>query len=274
MNFRDYKSNLLAEKYITFIEGEYFPDYLEAAQVLYTEIIDYFEQIVESSDSSANLLRTIMNESNPKRTQLLRIFRKYISPDTSVEMLKTKKNTEKIINNFGFKFRGIDLVKDRLKTRDITDKALIATLYEYNDRGQKGYDLTELFFTWFENKFSDSLKIIGPKRAGKDVNLMDHLPNFLLKTPADFLIFDKSNQPIAVGFARYDTDRGGAQEDDRIKGNRDNATELMNYCKDNSPLKIIYLNDGPGLLLGSMWDDYSSLEEYGVFDSLKVVHFL
>ena len=26
-------------------------------------------------------------------------------------------------------------------------------------------------------------------------------------------------------------------------------------------LKIIFLNDGPGLLLGSMWDDYSRLEQ-------------
>lgn len=26
-------------------------------------------------------------------------------------------------------------------------------------------------------------------------------------------------------------------------------------------LKVIFLNDGPGLLLGSMWDDYSKLEK-------------
>ena len=25
--------------------------------------------------------------------------------------------------------------------------------------------------------------------------------------------------------------------------------------------KVIFLNDGPGLLLGSMWDDYSKLEK-------------
>ena len=25
-------------------------------------------------------------------------------------------------------------------------------------------------------------------------------------------------------------------------------------------LKVIYVNDGPGLLLGSMWDDYAKLE--------------
>lgn len=25
--------------------------------------------------------------------------------------------------------------------------------------------------------------------------------------------------------------------------------------------KVIFLNDGPGLLLGSMWEDYSKIEE-------------
>jgi hypothetical protein len=28
------------------------------------------------------------------------------------------------------------------------------------------------------------------------------------------------------------------------------------------PLKIIFLNDGPGLLLGSMWRDYAAIEDY------------
>jgi hypothetical protein len=26
-------------------------------------------------------------------------------------------------------------------------------------------------------------------------------------------------------------------------------------------MKVIFLNDGPGLLLGSMWDDYARLEQ-------------
>jgi len=26
-------------------------------------------------------------------------------------------------------------------------------------------------------------------------------------------------------------------------------------------VKVIFLNDGPGLLLGSMWDDYAKLED-------------
>mgnify|MGYP007077071664 FL=1 len=31
--------------------------------------------------------------------------------------------------------------------------------------------------------------------------------------------------------------------------------------KKNLNIRILFLNDGPGLLLGSMWDDYSQLEE-------------
>lgn len=76
---------------------------------------------------------------------------------------------------------------------------------------------------------------------------------------------------MAIGFARYDSDRGGAQEDDRIKGNRDNATEILMYNKlYNTNIKTIFLNDGPGLLLGSMWEDYSQLEEYSPHNIMVV----
>ena len=37
----------------------------------------------------------------------------------------------------------------------------------------------------------------------------------------------------------------------------------------NRTSEIIFVNDGPGLLLGSMWDDYSYIEE--VSDDIKVV---
>ena len=70
--------------------------------------------------------------------------------------------------------------------------------------------------------------------------------------PADFLICD-DDRILAVGFVRYDSDRG-AQEDDRTGGYRDCATEVLNYARrQQMPLKVIFLNDGPGLLLGSMW---------------------
>lgn len=68
---------------------------------------------------------------------------------------------------------------------------------------------------------------------------------------------------MAIGLARYDSDRGGAQEDDRTGQYRDCANEILSYAKRHSlPLKVIFLNDGPGLLLGSMWRDYAEIETF------------
>jgi hypothetical protein len=78
--------------------------------------------------------------------------------------------------------------------------------------------------------------------------------------PIDFVIKDK-NEILAIGLARYDADRGGAQEDDRIGGYSDCANEFLNYTKKKGlKMKLIFVNDGPGLLLGSMWNDYAALE--------------
>lgn len=67
---------------------------------------------------------------------------------------------------------------------------------------------------------------------------------------------------IAIGLARYDLDRGGAQEDDRPGQYRNTIDEVLAYAqKHQLKTKIILVNDGPGLLLGSMWDDYSKLED-------------
>lgn len=61
---------------------------------------------------------------------------------------------------------------------------------------------------------------------------------------------------------QYDSDRGGAQEDDRTGQYRDCAAEVLTYAAANKlKTKVIFLNDGPGLLLGSMWNDYAYIEE-------------
>lgn len=66
---------------------------------------------------------------------------------------------------------------------------------------------------------------------------------------------------LVVGFARYDSDRGGAQEDDRIGGYANCADEILTFAQSRGlNLKVLFLNDGPGLLLGTMWNDYASLE--------------
>ena len=80
--------------------------------------------------------------------------------------------------------------------------------------------------------------------------------------PVDFVIYDKDEKTVlAIGLARYDSDRGGAQEDDRTGGYQNCANEILGYAKKNGlRTKVIFLNDGPGLLLGSMWDDYAKIE--------------
>jgi hypothetical protein len=80
--------------------------------------------------------------------------------------------------------------------------------------------------------------------------------------PLDFVVYDSDGQVLAIGLARYDSDRGGAQEDDRTGGYRNCADEILSYAQSHGlNTKVIFVNDGPGLLLGSMWDDYASLEQ-------------
>lgn len=263
-NFADYK--VVKEQYITFVDSEFYPDYIDMASLLYSNILVKFHDLVQVSRSSQDLLTRITDEGPEFRVQLLRVFRKYVSPDTSVEMLKVKKNIPNIIKDFGNRFRDLQEVKSKLYDRDNPDPAVMALLYEYKDRGQKGYDLTETFFTWFETTFEDKYTIKGPRGAGRDLILSKELKNFEEKVPADFIIYRESdNVPLVIGFARYDSDRGGAQEDDRTSGNRDKITIINKYADEkNIPLKVLFINDGPGLLLGSMWNDYAALEVYGL----------
>jgi hypothetical protein len=135
-------------------------------------------------------------------------------------------------------------------------------LWEYKDRGKKGYDLTERAFYLFRSHFPN-LVIEGPERAGKDILLgkvFNHYPN--PKRPVDFIIYSKDKKDVlAIGLARYDSDRGGAQEDDRTGGYENCANEILTYTQQHDlNTKVIFINDGPGLLLGSMWDDYAKLE--------------
>jgi len=264
-SFDSYKAS--ASRWVTFIDSEFYPDYLDEAKVVYGSVLEQFATLVSEVHSSADLLTRISQEPNPSRTQLLRVFRKYVSPDTSVEMLKRKNKIPEIIAEFGTRFRSLETVKQNLLSRPDPDEAMMAVLHEYESRGQKGYELTEAFFLWFNKTFGDDYKIQGPPRAGRDVMLNEVLPNFKLRIPADFLISRPDKTPLVLGFARYDSDRGGAQEDDRTGGNRDKVTEIRKYASEKKvPLKVFFLNDGPGLTLGSMWNDYAALETYGEGD--------
>ena len=79
--------------------------------------------------------------------------------------------------------------------------------------------------------------------------------------PVDFVISER-DEVLAIGLARYDSDRGGAQEDDRTGQYHTAIDEILGYSNQRKlRTKVILLNDGPGLLLGSMWRDYSKLED-------------
>ena len=151
----------------------------------------------------------------------------------------------------------------KFDARPMPDEALCALLWEYKDRGRKGYDLTDKFFDMMQLKFPD-LCVWGPRGAGADVQaskIWKDYPN--TSRPLDFVISSKDKKEIyAVGLARYDGDRGGAQEDDRTGGYKNCADEVLQYVHEHGlHTKVIFLNDGPGLLLGSMWEDYSKIEE-------------
>lgn len=266
--FRDYKAE--NANWITLATGEFYPDILVDACNLYKPVLELFRQLLKSSESSEKLFLQTVEITQPwMRIQLARVFRKYVSPNTPVEMLKQKRKAEWICKEFGKGFRPIVEVQKAFVSRPMPDEALCAVLWEYKDRGQKGYDMTERMFELLRSKFPD-FEILGPERAGRDILLGEVFEDYTKPDrPADFIIKD-GNEILAVGFARYDSDRGGAQEDDRTGGYSNASRELLEYAVGKDlRTKIIFVNDGPGLLLGSMWDDYSYIEEAS--DDIKVV---
>jgi hypothetical protein len=259
-SFGDYRDE--GHLWVTLSTGEYYPDVLPLACELYKPVLVTFGQMLKSAHSSTGLFMAIA-ETRPQwmRVQLCRVFRKYVSPETPVEMLKKKSMAKSICDRFGKGFRRIIEVQERFQSRPMPDEAICAILWEYKDRGQKGYDLTERLFTVIRECLP-SIGITGPERAGKDVILGELFVDYPKPDrPVDFVLTYKG-KPVAIGLARYDSDRGGAQEDDRTGQYRDCATEVLDYARMRGlPLKVIFLNDGPGLLLGSMWKDYAYIEE-------------
>jgi hypothetical protein len=260
--FIEYKEE--GHNWITLSTGEYYPDILEDATLLYTPVLTLFSQLLKVSESSTRLFLQISEVSEPwMRIQLCRVFRKYVSPETPVEMLKKKSAAAQINDRFGKGYRPIHEVQSAFNSRPLPDEALCALLWEYKSRGSKGYDLTERFFDMTKSYFPE-LEVKGPRRAGSDIklsNVFSDYPN--PNRPVDFIIYDTDGTtPLAIGLARYDGDRGGAQEDDRTGGYFNCAKEIIAYGEASGlNLKVIFVNDGPGLLLGSMWRDYGLLED-------------
>ena len=259
--FADYKSEAAA--WITLASGEYYPDILSDACLLYQPVLIEFGRLLKASHSSTYLFSSVMETPNQwMRTQLCRVFKKYVSPQTPVEMLKRKTDAAKICAQFGDSFRSVVEVQQRFESRPIPDEALCAVLWEYKDRGKKGYDLTERLFDVLRSQHVGFV-VTGPERAGKDVLMSKVFKDYPKPDrPVDFVIYE-DKKVLAIGLARYDSDRGGAQEDDRTGQYREVAQEIIGYADSHGMrhIKVIYVNDGPGLLLGSMWSDYAYIED-------------
>ena len=84
--------------------------------------------------------------------------------------------------------------------------------------------------------------------------------------PCDFVIRKRlDSSVVAVGFARYDSTRGGAQSDDRTGGNAGKVYMIREHFQGmGKPLRILFLADGPGLAHKDTWREAVNLD--GMWD--------
>lgn len=244
-----------------------YPEILDSLINKYKNDIIYFYDIVRSSESTNEILYKIRTRGIEKNTRmtLLKLFRRCVSPVLDTEMTKkiTIVSTESLITNYGHTFKDIHTLKHQFSHIDEHQiRILSALLGEYDSRGQVGYDLTDVFFDWFENVYGSHFDIFGPRGAGRDIELSNHLHDFPFTYPCDFIIKGKRDRKIyVVGFARYDATRGGSQADDRTGGNSDKVGKAISYYEQTgTQLKILFLADGPGLAHRDIWDETCRLD--------------
>lgn len=237
-----------------------FPGSLDVLLTRYKEHVEMFCRLIAEASSSEELLARIRSKefTGKKRSALLKMFRRSVSPVIDTEMAKKvmKVPTDSLVRNYGHTFKPIDLLQRQFASLTTDNKAALAVLVgEYDNRGQVGYSLTGLFFDWFEDKFEGVMTIDGPRGAGRDIELSTVLPGFVGEYPCDFAVrAAKDGEVLAIGFARYDATRGGAQSDDRTSGNSYKVAKAQEYCtKSGDRLRILFLADGPGLAHGDTW---------------------
>lgn len=235
-----------------------FPEVLENSQTRYDGEIARFGQLANEARSTAELLARIRsNEFNAtQRMTLLKIFRRCVSPIIDTEMAKKLKvPTATLVDNYGETFKPIETIRQQFNGFSNSERAALAALVgEYDTRGQLGYKLTDRFFEWFERAFHGRFTITGPRGAGRDVELRTIFENFDGDYPCDFVIRTVDGRTCAIGFARYDSTRGGAQSDDRTGGNSDKVSKAIAFCEEfGEEFRIVFLADGPGLAHRDTW---------------------
>lgn len=247
-----------------------FPEILGVLWNKYGPDIQLFGALINQSNTSMELLERIRSNgfTADQRMSLLKMFRRCVSPILDTEMAKKIRtvSTSQLVNNYGHSFKDIFILKDQFARLTVEEaSALAALIGEYDTRGQLGYILTDRFFTWFEHTFINEFSISGPRGAGRDVELSTVFSDFDGNYPCDFVIRDlQTHKVVAIGFARYDSTRGGAQSDDRTGGNSDKVAKAKAYWA-TSPqaaetLRLIFLSDGPGLAHGDTWQESCTLD--------------
>lgn len=259
----------LAKQITTFSTTATFPEALDTAILDYREDIEAFATIVAASADTGDLLRRIRETpmAADNRMSLLKLFRRCVSPVCDTEMTKKIKKipTAQIIEGFGDTFKSIDVLKAQFKM-PLTEAHVVALsllLAENDNRGQSGYALTGAFFDWFNAQGHLSpLEALGPRGAGRDIELNTLLPDFPLGYPCDLIIRAKGDSSIkAVGFARYDSTRGGSQSDDRTGGNANKVDKAREYQREKgTSFRLLFLSDGPGLLHGDTLEESCRLD--------------
>ena len=245
--------------------GVRFPEILEASYAKYKADIELFCDMIAKAEDSGTLLDAIRQTKVPANTRmsLLKMFRRCVAPVLDTEMSKkiTKVKTEELVNSYGATFKPIDKLRTQFENlREGDFETLAALIGEYDTRGQSGYALTEQFFDWFEAEFSGEFTIEGPRRAGRDVELSSVFTSFVGGYPCDFVI-RSDDDVLAVGFARYDATRGGAQSDDRTGGNWAKVEKARQFCKESGEaFRIVFLSDGPGLGHNDTWKEACDID--------------
>lgn len=244
-----------------------FPEVLTILIDKYDNAIDVFVQLIKESESSAEVLRKIRTTERDanERMALLKMYRRCVSPVLDTETTKKIKkiHTDTLIETYGETFKPISKLKAQFSELPKEYKyALAALVGEYDTRGQLGYQLTGAFFDWFEDHFAGRYTIEGPRGAGRDIELSEIYADFKGSYPCDFVVRRVTdNKVLAVGFARYDSTRGGAQSDDRTGGNANKVEKAKAFDRVMSTrLKLIFLSDGPGLIHSDTWEESCMLD--------------
>lgn len=242
-----------------------FPEVLGNCQDRYREDIARFKALANEVDSTHEMLARIRSSEfgANQRMTMLKIFRRCVSPIVDTEMAKKLKvPTSLLVENYGETFKPIELLRQQFNSFTDTEEAALAALIgEYDTRGQLGYKLTDRFFEWFEKQFAGQFTIAGPRGAGRDVELKTIFENFDGNYPCDFVIRTQEGKPCAIGFARYDSTRGGSQSDDRTGGNSDKVSKAIAFSQEfGEQFRIIFLADGPGLAHRDTWEEACRLD--------------